>query len=204
MLVRSNSRLHTRMCRNRNMRADEGRCQGYLKHPQPTGTQHPCRVAMRPGPGAQHCTLCGVFRGTMGDRRNPTVSSPPCGACTRCASPKVKQAQTFLEKLSCFRFFSERRKCFSVWLGRLKVKKKNPRKERKQVLAKPKVNVHNFFCTCSCLGNVFALSQLAEKTAFVAEAVSDGNTMFAGPAWPGQTDGCKHTGSRLVPGTVCA
>lgn len=57
---------------------------------------------------------------------------------------------------------------------------------------------------CSWQGNVFVLSQQAEKTAFMAETLSDGNATFAAPAWPGQAGGCRHTSSRLVSGMVHA
>jgi len=57
-----------------------------------------------PGHSAVH-SVVKVFRGTAGNRQNPTASSPPCGARVGCDYPKVKQAQTFLAKSPWFRFF---------------------------------------------------------------------------------------------------
>lgn len=88
------------------------------------------------------------------------------------------------QKLLHFRYFSERGKCFSVWLGRLR--------KHAQLLWR-----HSLW------ENHVALSQLFEKTAFLAEAVSSGKDIVC-PAWLGDISGHREISSCLVSGRVCA
>lgn len=124
-------------CRNRCMRVDKRRCCSW-KECSPHAGRCPT------WPGVQHSAV-------MHARLS--------------VAQVVTQVQAFLAKSLHFSCFSERGRCFSVWLGRLR--------KHAQLLWRQ-----------SLWENEVALSQLVDKTAFMAEALSSGKDI-ACPAWLG-------------------